>query len=377
MGGGFDAARGRPARDQIVLLPVSCVPPSRLIGHLGPPRDHCGLAGGGWRARGSPQSVCIAAGEASPGVHVAPQAPSKTPRVSRARCGPAPCPAPSSSAHEGSLGHGRALAQLAGARRPAALWPHDRLRDTDHVLAAGVPERETLAAPPPPFASLVLILSFLPPARACCNRRAAGVPQDPAARPCALVTATPLSPSPPPALKSRPSSTPPFPIMTRKPDRKRDTERRRHQRSPHQERLAVLARCTCSCHLAGCPPCSTSAPPRGGPALAVSGSCAPPTGQGPPVTGGACVPPPNPTPNQGGGNWVGVAGRSSQPTRGSWGPRRSTDPNQGGGHLGGKAGRASLLPRDERVPPALWQDNPDGGRWEQPPDGNGGQSGRG
>jgi len=46
VGGGSDAARGRPARDQIVLLPVSCVPPSRPTGHLGPPRDHCGSGGG-------------------------------------------------------------------------------------------------------------------------------------------------------------------------------------------------------------------------------------------------------------------------------------------------------------------------------------------
>jgi len=230
MGGGFDAARGRPARDQIVLLPVSCVPP----GHLGPPRDHCGLGGGEWRARGSPQAVCIAAGEASPGVCVAPRAPSKPPRVFRARCGPAPCPAPSSSAHEGSPGHGRALAQLEGARRPPALWRNDRLRDTDHVLAAGEPERETPAAPLPPFASVVLMIFFLPPARACCNRRTAGVPRAPAARPCALVTAPSFSPSPPPAFKSRPSSPPPFPIMTRKPDRERDTERRRDQCRRHQ-----------------------------------------------------------------------------------------------------------------------------------------------
>jgi len=183
MGGGFDAARGQPFRDQIVLLPVSCVPPSRPTGHWGPPRDHCGLGGGWWRARGSPQAVCIAAGEASPGVRVAPRAPSKTPRVFRARCGPASCPAPSSSAHEGSPGHCGALAQLAGARCPPALWPNDRLHDTNHVLAAGVPERETPAAPPPPPASLVLILSFLPPARTCCNRHAAGVPRAPAARP--------------------------------------------------------------------------------------------------------------------------------------------------------------------------------------------------
>ena len=176
----------------------------------------------------------------------------------------------------------------------------------------------------------------------------------------------------------KPASFPPlFPSMTRKPDRERDTESRRDQRRRHQERLAVLARCTRSSHLAGCPPCSTAAPPRGGPALPVSGSCAPPAGQGPPVAGGAWVPPPNPTPNQGGGNWVGEAGRSSQPMRGNWGPRTSTDPNQGGGHLGGGAGRASLPPRDEWVPPAPWQDNPAGGRWEQPPDGNGGHGGRG
>jgi len=67
MGGGFDAARGQPARDQIVLLPVSCLPPSRPTGHLGPPCNHCGLGGGALRARGSPR---IAAGEASPGVRV-------------------------------------------------------------------------------------------------------------------------------------------------------------------------------------------------------------------------------------------------------------------------------------------------------------------
>ena len=119
------------------------------------------------------------------------------------------------------------------------------------------------------------------------------------------MTAPPLCPSPPPAFKSRPFSPPPFPIMTRNPDRERDTERRRDQRRLHQERLAVLARCTCSCHIAGCPPCSTLAPPRGGPALPVSSSCAPPAGQGRPVAGGAWVPPPNATTNQGGGNWAG------------------------------------------------------------------------
>jgi len=377
VGGGFDAARGRPARDQIVLLPVSCVPPFRATGHLGPPRDHCGLGGGGWRARGSPQAVCIEAGEASPGVLVAPRALSKTPRVFRARCRPAPCPAPSCSAHEGSPGQGRALAQLVGARRPPALWPNDRLRDTDHVLAVSVPERETPAAPPPPPASLVLILSFLPPARACCNRHAAGVSRAPAARPCALVTAAPLSLSPPPAFKSRPSSPPPFPIMTRKPDPMRDTERRRDQRCRHQKRLAVLARCTCSCHLAGCPPCSTSAPPRGGPALPVSSNCAPPAGQGPPVAGGAWVPPPNPTPSQGGGNCAGGAGRLSLPTCGSSGPRPSTDSNQGGEQFGGGTGRPCLPPRDKWVPPDPWQNNQAGSRWEQPPDGNGGHVGRG
>jgi len=52
-----------------------CVPPSRPAGHLGPSRDHCGFAGGGWRARGSPQAVRIAAGEASPGVRVGGDAP--------------------------------------------------------------------------------------------------------------------------------------------------------------------------------------------------------------------------------------------------------------------------------------------------------------
>jgi len=286
MGGGFDAARGQPARAQIVSLSVSCVPPSRPTGRLGPSRDHCRLAGGGWRARGSPQAVCIAAGEASPRVRVAPRAPSKIHRVFRARCEPAPCPAPSFSAHEGSPGNGGAQAQLAGKRRPPALWPNDRLRDTDHVLAASVPERETAAASPPPPASIALILSFLPPARACCNRHAAGVPRAPAARPCSLVTVPPLSPSPPPVFNSRPSSPPPSLIMTRKPDRERDTQRRRDQRRRHQERLAVLARCTCSCHLARCPPCSASAPPRGGPALPVSSSCAQPAGQGPPVAGG-------------------------------------------------------------------------------------------
>jgi len=41
--------------------------------------------------------------------------------------------------------------------------------------------------------------------------------------------------------------------MTRKPDPERDTERRRDQRRLHQERLTVLARCTCSCHLGGVP----------------------------------------------------------------------------------------------------------------------------
>jgi len=235
-------------------------------------------------------------------------------------------------------------------RGRAALLPsllNDRLRDTYHVLAAGVPERETPAAPPPPPAPLVLIFPFFPPARACCNRHAAGVPRGPAARPCALVTAPPSSPYPPPALQGRPSSPPLFPSMTRKPDRERDTERRRDQRRRHQERLAVLARCNCSCYIARCPPCAPSAQLRGGPALPVPGSCAPPAVQGSPVAGGAWVPPPNALPSQGGGNWAGGAGRSSLPARGSWGPGPRIEPNQGGGQMGGGAGRASLPPRDE------------------------------
>jgi len=402
VGGGPDAARGWPARDQIVLLPVSCVPPSRTTGHLGPPRDHCGSGGGatlfrnrwgrggraGHRRRcarvGPPRFVCcaarwIAAGEASPGGCVAPRAPSKTPRVFWARCALRPAP-PLRPARKRSLGPPGTLEHWRSLRERDALppsLPNDRLCATDHVLAAGVPERETPAAPPPPPAPLALILSFFPSARASSNRHAAGIPRGPAARPCALATTPPLSPYPHPAFKSRPPSPPPFPSMARKPDRERDTERRRARRRRHQERLAVLARFTCSCHLAGFPPCSTSAPPRGGPALPVSDNCAPPAGQGPPVAGGAWMPPPNPTPNKGGGNWVGGAGRSSQPTRGSWGPRPSTDPNQGGGHLGAGAGRASLPPRDEWVPQAPWQDNPAGGRWEQPPDSNAGHGGRG
>jgi len=336
VGGGSDAAGGRPARGQIALLPVSCVPPSRSTGYLGPPRDHCGSGGGatlfqtrwgrggraGHRRRcarvSPPRFVCcaarwIAAGEASPGGRVAPRAPSKTPRVFRARGVLRPSPAPSpartrSLRPPGTLEHWRSLRGRAAL--PPSL-PNDRLRATDHVLAAGVPERGTPAAPPPPPAPLALILSFLPPASAASNRHAAGVPPGPAARPCGLATTPSLSPSSIPAFKSRPPSLPPFSSMTRKPDRERNTERRRDQRRRHQERLAVLARCTCSCHLASCPPCSTSAPPRGGPALPVSGSFAPPAGQGPPVAGGAWVPPPNPTPNQGGGNWVGGAGRSS------------------------------------------------------------------
>jgi len=250
------------------LCPV-CPPPAQPViwGHPVTTADWQGVGGG--RA-GHRRRCALLLGRRHPGVRVAPRAPSKTPRVFRAHCGPAPWPTPSSSAHEGYPGHDGALAQLAGARRPPALWLNHRLRDTDHLLAAGVPERETPAASFPPPASLVLILSFLPPARACCKRHAAGVPRAPAARPCALVTAPPLSPSPPPAFKSRPSSPPPFPIKTRKPDREPDTERRRDQRRRHKERLAVLARSTCSCHIAGCPPCSTSAPPRGGPALPVS-----------------------------------------------------------------------------------------------------------
>jgi len=116
-----------------------------------------------------------------------------------------------------------------------------------------------------------------------------------------------------PGLQKQAFFPPPFPIMTRKPDRERDTERRRDQRRLHPERLAVVARCTCFCHITGCPPRSTSAPPRGEPALPVSKSCAPPAGQGPPVAGGAWVPPPNATPNQGGGNWP--AGRDGRHCR--------------------------------------------------------------
>jgi len=402
VGRGSDAARGQPARDHIVLLPVSCVPPFRPTGHLRSPRDHCGSGGGAtvFRTRSGrgghaehrrrcarvspPRFLCcatlwIAAGEASPGGRVAPSAPSKTHRVFRARCAlrPAPPPLPArtrSLGPPGTLEHWRSLRGRAAL--PPSL-PNDRLRATDHVLATGVPERETPAALAPPPAPLALILSFLPPALASSNRHAAGVPRGPAARPCALATTPPLSPSPPPAFKSRPPSPPLFPSMTRKTDRERDTERRRDQRRRHQERLAVLARSTGSFPLAGCPPCSTSAPPRGGPALPMSVICAPPASQGPPVAGGACVPPPNRTPNQGGGNWVGGAGLSSPPMRGSWGPRPSTDPNQGGRHLGGGARRASLAPRDEWEPPAPWQENLAGGRWEQPPNGGGGHGGRG
>ena len=39
-------------------------------------------------------------------------------------------------------------------------------------------------------------------------------------------------------------------------------------------------------------------------------------------------------------------------------------------------GRPCLPPRDERVPPAPWQDNQAGGRSQHPPDGNGGHGGR-
>jgi len=92
--------------------------------------------------------------------------------------------------------------------------------------------------------------------------------------------------------------------MTRQPDRERDMECRRDQHCRHQELLAVLARCTSSCHLTGCPPCSTSAQSRAGPALPVFSSCAPLGGQGRPVAGGAWVPPHNATPNEGGGNWA-------------------------------------------------------------------------
>jgi len=45
--------------------------------------------------------------------------------------------------------------------------------------------------------------------------------------------------------------------------------------------------------------------------------------------------------------------------------------------LRGGEGRASLPPRERWVPPAPWQENQAGGRWEQPPDGNGGHGGRG
>jgi len=146
--------------------------------------------------------------------------------------------------------------------------------------------------------------------------------------------------------------SPPLGSMTGKPDRERGTDRRRDQRRRHQERPTVLAPCTCSCHLAGCPPCSTSAPPRGGPVLPVSGSCAPPSGQGLPVAGGAWAPPPSLTQNQGGGICAGGAGQSSLPTRGSSEQRPSTDPNEGGGNFGGGPGPASLPPPHEWEPPA-------------------------
>jgi len=146
VGGGFDAASSCPARDQIVLLPVSCVPPSRPTGHLGPPRDHCGLEGGAtlfpdllgsWRARGTPQAVCVRQ-STSPRV-LRCEVDCGWGGVTRGSCrtsgaledtscvsGPlrsAPCAASSFSAREvaGTPGHSRAPAQLAGTRRPPAL----------------------------------------------------------------------------------------------------------------------------------------------------------------------------------------------------------------------------------------------------------------
>jgi len=107
-----------------------------------------------------PRLVCcvarwIAAGEASPGVRVAPRAPSKTPRVFRARCALRPAPPPR-SARARSLGPPDTPEHRRSLRGRAALPPsvaNDLLRATNH---AGVPERETPAAPPPPPAPLVL-----------------------------------------------------------------------------------------------------------------------------------------------------------------------------------------------------------------------------
>ena len=82
------------------LCPV-CPPPAQPV------------VWGGSRERRSLQAVCIAAGEASPGARAAPRALSKTPRVFWARFGPAPCPAPSSSAHERSVEHWRSMRGLA------------------------------------------------------------------------------------------------------------------------------------------------------------------------------------------------------------------------------------------------------------------------
>jgi len=187
VGGGINAVRGRRARDQIVLLLVSCVPLSRPTGRLGWVEGAQVTAGGvycGWG--GVTRGSCRTSGA-----------------LENTSCvlGPLRACALPRPLFQRARKVCRALAQHAGARRPPARWPKDRVRDTDHVLAAGVLQRKMPAALSSPPAPLVLILSFSPPARASSNRYAAGVQRAPAARPCAVVTASLFSPSPPPAIK--------------------------------------------------------------------------------------------------------------------------------------------------------------------------------
>ena len=142
-----------------------------------------------------------------------------------------------------------------------------------------------------------------------CRRRgtpAAVLPAPPGRRRGAVCATVPRPLRPPPPLspsanvvKSRRS--PPSPTRTRTPDRRRETERRRDHRRRHQERLAVLERYTCSCHLGGCPPCFTSSPSSGGRSQSLSRT--------------NWAPPADRHPKQAGGRWDGGEGRAPSSPR--------------------------------------------------------------
>ena len=137
---------GRPVIRLCCFLCPVCPPPAQPViwGHPVTTADREGVRpfsgpGGAVGARGTPQAVC--ARQSAPLRVLRRAVDCGWGGVTRGSCrtscaledtscvsGPlrsAPCPGPSSSAHEvvGTPGHARALAQLAGARRPPALSP--------------------------------------------------------------------------------------------------------------------------------------------------------------------------------------------------------------------------------------------------------------